>query len=90
MARIEGYRERHTLRITTTKAISESIVQEIERVLGSIRRVQINLGVLLPPGPGPRWQRLKNWSSTNYDAAMLNELGNLTKTDIKLIPQKKV
>jgi hypothetical protein len=89
--RIDGFRSRHTIRITTTRPKSELIVHEIEQALKNVQQRTISLLDLKPPSiPRAYTPKFYKWTDVHFDEETIQALGNITKTDIQVLPKRKV
>jgi hypothetical protein len=86
--RIDGFRSKHTIRITATRQKSEVIISEIEQVVQNIRREDIYLGDLMQPGHN--WQQLRKWADAQFNSTTIKHLSRMTNTEIDELPKKRV
>lgn len=86
--RIDGFRSRHTIRLTTTRQKSELIINEIEQTLGNIRREDVSLSDLMPPGHN--WRQLQKWVDSHFNDSTIKDLSRMTNTEIQLLSKKRV
>ncbi|KAB8294711.1 hypothetical protein EYC80_006673 [Monilinia laxa] len=81
--RIEIYRPRQVLRVTSTREKSALIVAEIQDGIRSISRDGLQLKELCHP----RYR--SNWESKTLTSGVLAKLGELTKTDIRRLTHRE-
>lgn len=81
--RIDGFRSRCTLRITTSRAKSSLIAGEVEQTLQKIKRLKVDLYGLLTSTRGIRKTDQVKWLASHFDDATLAELSLITRTDIQ-------
>jgi hypothetical protein len=86
--RIDGFRSRHTIRLTTTRQKSELIINEIEQTLGNIRREDVSLSDLMRPGHN--WRQLQKWVDSHFNDSTIKDLSRMTNTEIQLLSKKRV
>jgi hypothetical protein len=86
--RIDGFRSRHAIRITTTRLKSEVIVNEIERTLKNIRREKIYMGDLMTPGYS--WVQLRQWAEAQFNSSIIKDLSRMTNTEIEHLRKRTV
>jgi len=85
--RIETFMDNNTFRIVATRAKCEAVVEDIEQALGSIQRREVNLRNLRSDCKYPEFN---SWVEKNFDDSTINQLGGLTRTDIKVSHKKRV
>lgn len=78
--RLEAYRSRNTIRVTTTNAKKYVIVDAIQQAVKCIRRDDINISAILPKNLSAR--QIDKFVETHFDDAALAALGQLTNTKI--------
>ncbi|KAJ8066727.1 hypothetical protein OCU04_004118 [Sclerotinia nivalis] len=81
--KIEIYRPRQVLRITSSREKSALIIAEIQDGLRSISREEFQLKELCPP------HLLRGWEARTLTPEVLTKLGELTKTDIRRLPLRE-
>ncbi|RAL63544.1 hypothetical protein DID88_003588 [Monilinia fructigena] len=81
--RIEIYRPRQVLRVTSTREKSALIVAEIQDGIRSISRDELQLKELCHP----RYR--SDWESRTLTPGVLAKLGELTKTDIRRLTHRE-
>ncbi|KAI9644415.1 hypothetical protein NHQ30_007772 [Ciborinia camelliae] len=81
--RIEIFRPRQALRITSTREKSAFILAEIQDGIKSISREKFPLGVLCLP------HYKRGWESRTLTPRVLTKLGELTKTDIRRLSHEE-
>lgn len=82
--KIEIYRPRQVIRITSTREKSALIIAEIQDGVSSISRDEIQLKELCPS------HLLRGWKSRIVTPLVLTKLGELTKTDIRSLPDQEL
>jgi hypothetical protein len=87
---IEGYRSRHTIRITTSRAKCDLIVADIRQTIDNIKRDTIDLLCLVPPPIGKGSSQVKKWISATFDNATIEELGHITRASIQNTSKHRV
>lgn len=78
--RLEAFRSRNTIRVTTTNAKKYAIVDAIQQSVKSIRRGDINLAALLSKELDGR--QVERWIAKHLDDKALAALGEVTNTKI--------
>jgi hypothetical protein len=78
--RLEAYRSRNTIRVTTTNAKKYAIVEAIQQAVKCIRKDDINISAVLPKDLSGG--QIDKFVETHFDDAALAELGQLTGTKI--------
>ncbi|APA12078.1 hypothetical protein sscle_08g068480 [Sclerotinia sclerotiorum 1980 UF-70] len=78
--KIEIYRPRHVLRITSSREKSALIIGELQDGILSISRDEFHLKELCP------LHLLRGWETRSLTSEVLSKLGELTKTDITRLP----
>lgn len=87
--KIEAFRARRVIRITAPKEKSNIIVQEVYKVLQTIRHLDVDLNVLLP-GQGCVESNEIRTADENYGDFMIDELSRLTETKITRLSDNQV
>ncbi|RFU30645.1 hypothetical protein B7463_g5681, partial [Scytalidium lignicola] len=90
LEKIEAFKSRGVIRITTTRQKSNIIIQKVEEKLQSIRNLEVSLENLVPPAKRADAEQLKEWTNSNLDDVVLSELSRLTRTDIARLPGNKL
>jgi len=85
--RIETFMDKYTFRIVAARAKCEAVVEGIEKALGSIQRREVNLRNLRTDC---KYTEFNSWATKNFDDATINQLGALTRTDIRVSHKKRV
>ncbi|CZR51415.1 uncharacterized protein PAC_01291 [Phialocephala subalpina] len=78
--RLEVFRSRNTIRVTTTHAKKYAIVDAIQQAVDSIKRGTFNLNGLIPRGADSK--KLEEFMETHFDDAALARLSEITNTKI--------
>jgi Mitochondrial inner-membrane-bound regulator len=84
LEKIEAFRSRGVIRITTGRVKADLIIQDVEQALKRIRRMRISLFDLAPLPENPKV------ADKRFDDATLLELSRLTNTDIVRQTQRNV
>ena len=82
--KLEAFRSRNVLRVTTSHAKMDMVIQAVQQTLETIRIEKFDLGALAPSQLfiDTKPTRIRNWAKTHFDAAALEVLSQLTKTSI--------
>ncbi|KAK2626446.1 hypothetical protein QTJ16_003621 [Diplocarpon rosae] len=81
--KLEAFRSRKVVRVTSPHVKKPFIVQEFEEALKRSRREHLNLACLVPPGDSKlTHRRVMRWMEKFFDSSTLQSLGELTNTSI--------
>ncbi|KAH8811406.1 mitochondrial inner-membrane-bound regulator-domain-containing protein [Xylogone sp. PMI_703] len=87
--KIEAFKSRGVIRITTTRQKADNIIEQLEEKLHSIQRLEVPFGNLVPAANKDDTKQLEKWIRTNIED-VLPELSRLTRTDIARLPGNKL
>ncbi|KAE8448750.1 hypothetical protein EG329_008965 [Mollisiaceae sp. DMI_Dod_QoI] len=79
--KLEAFRSRNTIRVTTIHAKKYAIVEAIQQSILGIRRGKIDILALLPR-PVNHSRRLEKFMELHFDSSVLARLGDITSTKI--------
>lgn len=80
---LEAFPSRSAVRLTTTHAKKNLIVEAVAEAVKSIEKRRLALGDLYPASLGtPTTTRLKNWARKNFDDEVLQELSRTSNSSI--------
>ncbi len=80
---LEAFPSRSVVRLTTTHAKKNLIVEAIAEAVKSIEKRKLALGDLYPASLGtPTTTRLKSWARKNFDDEVLQELSRTSNSSI--------
>jgi len=82
LEKIEVFRSRGVIRITSTRDKSAYIVQAIGEALRSVSRLKLPLEVLMPPTEKSSHRQRRKWVSKQFNDEALAEIAQLTNTEI--------
>ncbi|TAQ85961.1 hypothetical protein B7494_g5728 [Chlorociboria aeruginascens] len=87
---VQPFPSRGVIRITTTRAKSRFLVDELEEVLQKFKRIVVSLAPLTPTSKGSKWNKMQKWIVLNFDDSVVSAVARLTKTNILRVSKRKL